>query len=50
MRAANPYCEDDQKLTKAQKDEILHSHNEALRDEVVDALTAIEDMRRHHNL
>lgn len=38
------------RLSEEMRREILHSYNEALRDEVVDALTAIEDIRRRHSL
>lgn len=39
-----------EKLTEEQKKAILKSYNQALRGEVVDALTAIEEMRARHGL
>lgn len=37
-------------FSEEMKREILHSYNQSLQGEVVDALAAIEDMRRRHNL
>lgn len=45
---ANP--EKTEKLTEEQKKMILEGYNEALRGEVVDALTAIEEIRARHGL
>ena len=39
-----------EKLTEEQKRAILEGYNEALRGEVVDALTAIEEIRVRHGL
>lgn len=42
---AEPHCEGDWKLTQEQKDEILADYAAAKRGEVVDALTALEEIR-----
>lgn len=47
--ATEPYYEDDWKLTQKQRDEILADYVAAKRGEVVDALTALEEIRREYN-
>lgn len=48
MRAADSYYEDEWELTQEQKDAILENYKAAMRGEVVDALAAIEDVRRRN--
>lgn len=42
--AAETYCEDDWKLTQEQMDEIREDYAAAMRGEVVDARTALEEI------